>query len=1175
MPNFPDHSPFKILESYDALDSVHFFGREKEIIQLNELLGSSKFVLLYGASGTGKTSLIQCGLSGMFSPKDWYPFFIRRNEDFVNSIHAQLNQEFKNWYPQSDESKKSAFSKLSIRDKIKQIFQACYRPIYLILDQFEEIFTLSSNKQQETRIFFEELLDLNLFREDLFCKIIISCREEYIAHFYQYEKKVPFLFENRFRLEKMRDEQILECIKGLITTPYAGYPSMTYSSSVDHHILEKLKNNRGEIELTELQIYLDRLYRHDVERIQNQQLNRTHILFDLELIGEDAIGDVMNDFLDEQLNRIKLEKPKQELNTVGLPLKIMFKLLSNDGTKKHLSCQEIVQDLSLGKQHYSFDLIQDYINQLLSPEIKLLNRLNLTSATAERYEIMHDRMAECVYKRLSSEETRYREAVSILKSRFKRYEEEQLNNPKKEQKEYLSEGDLLLLSQVINAAQLEPYLQIFIQESKDFHAQQRRNKSIRRFTLIFLTIFIPVSILLTIWKIQKDNLDETSRLLRAELLKSNDPNLAKAIVDSAIALNPSSNFVIQVRKMLWANHQFYRWKEKFSGSINAITVSEDGQMIIATYDKALLKLDKNGHLIRHLNLDAAIQTMRLNRFNTGVYFVDDLQRLFEWQFDQSKPQLLGTLNAMLFGLDYFPAKDILAIMEGDGTLKLWKHKVLIDSVKVFEMDYAGFPKIYPDHTLAFSRDGEKLVSCTYENSAIIFDLKGKIFRKVSTNGDYILSVDYSPIKDEVLTCGRDGQVLIWNAEKKVDFPADVLPTNSISNTRDRINLGKFSHDGKMVMLGYTNSALKIWYLHRSVVVTYGGHVDIVTGGAWGKGSRSLIASSYDSSLITWNLASHATREFGPYPKGIEGLSYIPERNELIIASGTGEKEREMHRRNYQHSSSGSGDDQMYIHRWNLGQKPFGHIKKATELDGVRSLVALNGGKQIVFAGKESGLFFWDLQTDKFNIKESSNGSISDICQIYNNRIAVVRQGAIEIWSAEGQLLQPLNYPLPFMKVNCVAYNPHNKKIYCGIENLGASGLFEWNGKWKNVPGFPASVKVIAFSAHSKMVAVGSMENSIYLSTTDFKTPVQKMMFTNFSHDGTEECFDLAFSPDGKKLAAATKGSKVIIFDIKSRSETMLLSDVYEEGVFRVIFSPNGRSIYAGTGDGWVYQYKIP
>ncbi|MEY4202663.1 MAG: hypothetical protein RL013_365, partial [Bacteroidota bacterium] len=65
-------SPFKFLDAYDKDDEAIFFGREKETGALYEALSGVKHLLVYGPSGAGKTSLIECGLRNRFSDADWY-----------------------------------------------------------------------------------------------------------------------------------------------------------------------------------------------------------------------------------------------------------------------------------------------------------------------------------------------------------------------------------------------------------------------------------------------------------------------------------------------------------------------------------------------------------------------------------------------------------------------------------------------------------------------------------------------------------------------------------------------------------------------------------------------------------------------------------------------------------------------------------------------------------------------------------------------------------------------------------------------------------------------------------------------------------------------------------------------------------------------------------------------
>ena len=81
-------SPFKFLDAFTLADKDVFFGREEEVKNLYELVYKTRLVLLYGLSGTGKTSVIQCGLAARFDGTDWYPFTIRR-QDNINVSLAQ------------------------------------------------------------------------------------------------------------------------------------------------------------------------------------------------------------------------------------------------------------------------------------------------------------------------------------------------------------------------------------------------------------------------------------------------------------------------------------------------------------------------------------------------------------------------------------------------------------------------------------------------------------------------------------------------------------------------------------------------------------------------------------------------------------------------------------------------------------------------------------------------------------------------------------------------------------------------------------------------------------------------------------------------------------------------------------------------------------------------------
>lgn len=136
----------KSLNSYTAEDEDIFFGRDDEMAELHRLVETSQVLLVYGPSGAGKTSLIQCGLSKKFGPEEWRPVFVRRDvdllQDWAKAIGAETDAED---------------SMASIEERMAALVSEAGPPITLVFDQFEELFI--SGSEAETGV------DLAIFPE--------------------------------------------------------------------------------------------------------------------------------------------------------------------------------------------------------------------------------------------------------------------------------------------------------------------------------------------------------------------------------------------------------------------------------------------------------------------------------------------------------------------------------------------------------------------------------------------------------------------------------------------------------------------------------------------------------------------------------------------------------------------------------------------------------------------------------------------------------------------------------------------------------------------------------------------------------------------------------------------------------------------------------------------------
>lgn len=346
-------SPFKFLDAYQKEDAKSFFGRERETAQLYNAVHASNLVLVYGASGTGKSSIINCGLGNQFVDSDWLPLYVRRGTDLNRALEREITGATRQAGPPGERT---------VAERIRALYLEHYRPIYLIFDQFEELFISGAAAEQQR--FYETVLQL--LGSGTACKLLIVIREEYIAYLSALEKVVPALFDNRLRIEKMNDTNLARIIVG---TARAAGIQVTDPPATASAILENIRDRRTGIDLTSLQVYLDRLWRADQER----RGTGTTPTFDPALVQRvGKLGNVLSAFLDEELAGIEAGLTKRGVpQPQGVPLEILFALVTEEGTKRNLDLPAILDALppkcDIGEPHIRFCLDELERLRLLRP----------------------------------------------------------------------------------------------------------------------------------------------------------------------------------------------------------------------------------------------------------------------------------------------------------------------------------------------------------------------------------------------------------------------------------------------------------------------------------------------------------------------------------------------------------------------------------------------------------------------------------------------------------------------------------------------------------------------------------------------------------------------------------------------------------------------------------------
>ena len=193
-------SPFKFLDSYTRADIGDFFGRDKETDELFRRCFISPILVVYGGSGTGKTSLVQCGLSSRFQDSDWLPVPVRRSGEMLASLIEAVREHTLTPKESGD-----------LNELVTNLYLDHFKPIWFLFDQFEELFIFGSHT--EAADFFTAIGQL--LEKERNARAIFIVREEYLAELTRYESIIPGLIENRYRVERLTQRHAMEVVEKL------------------------------------------------------------------------------------------------------------------------------------------------------------------------------------------------------------------------------------------------------------------------------------------------------------------------------------------------------------------------------------------------------------------------------------------------------------------------------------------------------------------------------------------------------------------------------------------------------------------------------------------------------------------------------------------------------------------------------------------------------------------------------------------------------------------------------------------------------------------------------------------------------------------------------------------------------------------------------------------------
>lgn len=689
-------NPWAGLASYEdpenAKHKLKFCGRDDESYDMAKLIMGNIFVTLYGKSGIGKTSLLNAGVFPELRDNQFTPLSLR-----LGIMDAKEPGSYQSVIVEAIERTVGSYETIDVieeqRDKLAVDYLWNYfarhrfygkddeavSPV-IVFDQFEELFR---DHRKEAELLLCQLdyindkdhqldsclLDGQPYHYETNFRFVIAIREDDL---YRLEDSIdncflPALKRCRYRLRSLSEQGA----KDAILIPGKGVFNDDEKEHIAQNIIAKSKNEDGSISTNIISLLCSRLFveflcNHDVESIS------------LTLVTSFIRGNPFERFYNEATSGFS-ESDKSYIED---------HFVDEFGRRNSVSENDFLLNVNKG-------------NRLLTGNMRILQRVSVSSGSNYRIELIHDSFCNPLIE-LKEKRQLYR--------RYKLYARE-----------------LAIAVFLLCAAWF--YIS---------HLQDANNKMEKR----------EIQNNVARVKVLTDKGDSyTARLLAMELLGDK----IKYIKDFHVPEMESA--------LRYADGHENAILEGHNAAISNVALSPDGkQLASASYDGTVKLWDiQTGALVLSIKngsrLDAVTFSKDGNNLVTGSQ--DGLVKV--WSLSGKLLYVLKGHKGFVEHVQVSPDGELIASASDDKTIRLWSL-----STKKCVMVLRGHRQAV--NQIDFSPDGKNLLSCSDDKTIRQWNTKdGTCQRILAEHTGEVLSVEYAPDGNSFVSSAKDNGVIIWDA----------------------------------------------------------------------------------------------------------------------------------------------------------------------------------------------------------------------------------------------------------------------------------------------------------------------------------------------------------------------------------------------------------------------------